>query len=184
MRIILLTALSLSLMLSLDSCSRKSLPNRPNVSDTPEDLESSGIDSNINVSQVLLIEIQRSGGLGSCPRYLAKVFDNGQIIFFGFQHVAYIGDHSGLLTTKELTKELAQLEKWISELGYSSLSDSYPDQREDFINDLSTCDLRFYEMGKPVKTVTHNNGGPRVLYKFQDYVEGMLLNVHMEPIKR
>ena len=105
-----------------------------------------------------LLSFQRTPCLGSCPAYNAKVYSDGSATFVPFRN-ALAQDTLRLLLTKQ---ELQQLKQEIAALDYRHLQNSYLSGW----SDISSTYLTFYEDGREVKRVKHQEGGPAPLAEF------------------
>ncbi|WP_237144038.1 DUF6438 domain-containing protein [Pontibacter pamirensis] len=109
---------------------------------------------------------QKSPCLGTCPAYNATIYQDGSISFVEFRN-ALAQDTIQLQLSEE---ELQQLKQELERLNYKDLQDSYLTNW----SDISTTYLTFYEAGKEVKQVRHEEGGPQELIQFQEWLHTLI----------
>lgn len=117
-------------------------------------------------SNLPLLLFQKSPCLGTCPAYNATIYQDGSISFVEFRN-ALAQDTLQLQLSEE---ELRQLKQEIDILEYKALQDSYLTNW----SDISTTHLTFYEAGKEVKQVRHEEGGPQQLVQFQEWLHSLV----------
>ncbi len=113
-----------------------------------------------------LLLFQKSPCLGTCPAYNATIYQDGSISFVEFRN-ALAQDTIQLQLSEE---ELQQLKQELERLNYKDLQDSYLTNW----SDISTTYLTFYEAGKEVKQVRHEEGGPQELIQFQEWLHTLI----------
>ncbi|GAB3527439.1 hypothetical protein GCM10027443_04020 [Pontibacter brevis] len=114
----------------------------------------------------LLLLFQKTPCLGNCPAYNATIYDNGSISFVEFKNALA----QDTLQLQLSDKELQQLKREIAALDYKKLQDRYLTQW----SDISSTYLTFFEAGKEAKRVKHEEGGPRQLIKFQEWLHQII----------
>lgn len=114
-----------------------------------------------------LLVFQKTPCLGICPFYEAHIATDGSILFIGREHVPVVDTVHFQLAPAELKA----LRQEIDKLNVSQLRDSYMTEWSDMPSTIST----FYENGKEVKRVKHQEGGPQALLDFQDRLHRRLM---------
>ncbi len=112
---------------------------------------------------------QKTPCYGVCPSYEASITANGSITFIGWEHVP-VRDTLQLCLSP---KDLATLRKEVQQLDYEALQNTYLTEWTDMPSTITT----FYENGKQVKKVKHQEGGPDKLLQFQDKVHNMIMQL-------
>lgn len=113
-----------------------------------------------------LLHFQKTPCLGTCPAYNAMIYENGSISYVEFKN-ALAQNTISLQLTEE---ELQQLKRKIEELNYKGLQRRYLTQW----SDMPSTYLTFFEQGKEVKRVKHEEGGPQRLIQFQDWLHNLI----------
>ncbi|RDV16402.1 hypothetical protein DXT99_04150 [Pontibacter diazotrophicus] len=113
-----------------------------------------------------LLLFQKSPCLGTCPAYNATIYQDGSISFVEFKNA--LAQDTILFQLPE--EELRQLKQELEKLKYKDLQNSYLSNW----SDISTTSLTFYEDGKEVKQVRHEEGGPQRLVQFQEWLHKLI----------
>lgn len=109
---------------------------------------------------------QKTPCLGTCPAYNAMVYENGRVSFVEFKNALA----QDTLQLQLSDKELQQLKKEIERLNYNDLQSNYLSNW----SDISSTYITFYEAGKEVKQVKHQEGGPQKLVQFQEWLHELM----------
>lgn len=125
----------------------------------------------VQASQPLLL-FQKTPCYGFCPAYDATIYEDGSITYIGYRN-APIEDTLQLCLT---SGQLQQLKTSMDSLNYASLQSAYLSQRTDQPSTYFT----FYQNGREVKRIKHQEGGPPELLQFQDMIEGMVTGLVAE----
>ncbi|OKL41714.1 DUF6438 domain-containing protein [Pontibacter flavimaris] len=102
-----------------------------------------------------LLLFQKTPCYGTCPAYNATFYSDGSILFEGFRYVPVLDSVRLQLTPEQLQKVQASLRN----LNYTALESSYPSP----YTDMPSTYLTFYEQGREVKRVKHQQEGPAQL---------------------
>ncbi len=113
-----------------------------------------------------LLLFQKTPCLGICPAYNASLYPDGNVVYVAFQTAQAQDTLQFQLTAPELT-ELKQL---LKSLDYTTLERSYLSGW----SDVSSTYITFYEAGKEVKRVKHQEGGPQNLVQFITWLGPLL----------
>ena len=113
-----------------------------------------------------LLLIQKTPCLGTCPAYNATMYENGSVQFVGFKNA--VAEDTLLLQLTE--QEIQLLKQKLRALNYKELQSSYLTGW----SDVSSTYLTFYEKGKEVKRVKHQEGGPQQLILFQEWLHDLI----------
>ncbi|NDK57220.1 DUF6438 domain-containing protein [Pontibacter fetidus] len=122
------------------------------------------IDSQSNPAPLLLF--QKTPCFGICPSYEALIYTDGNLRFIPWEHVPV----TDTLTFRLSEKELTDLTKDIANLNYRTLDDLYKTNW----SDMPATHLYFYEAGKEVKHIKHEEGGPEKLVNFNDKLHQLI----------
>lgn len=117
------------------------------------------------LNQPLLL-FQKSPCLGTCPAYNATIYQDGSISFVEFKNA--LAQDTVQLQMSGV--DLRQLKQELETLEYRNLQDSYLTNW----SDISATYLTFYEAGKEVKQVRHEEGGPQQLIQFQEWLHTLI----------
>jgi hypothetical protein len=113
-----------------------------------------------------LLMFQKTPCFGICPSYEALIYSNGTVRFVPWEHVPV----TDTLTFQLSEKELQILLTDIADLNYKSLQNFYKTEW----SDMPATHLYFYEDGKEVKHIKHEEGGPEKLVQFNDKVHQLI----------
>ncbi|WP_161891199.1 DUF6438 domain-containing protein [Pontibacter russatus] len=120
--------------------------------------------SSLPVQPVLLF--QKTPCLGTCPAYNATLYTDGSVAFVPFERGA--AQDTLLLQIPE--QEFIQLKQQLQTLHYRYLQGSYRSQW----SDMPSAYFTFYENGRAVKRVRHQEGGPEALVQLKAAVGTLL----------
>ncbi|MEJ8803783.1 DUF6438 domain-containing protein [Pontibacter sp. H249] len=126
-----------------------------------------------NKSQVALplLQFQKAPCYGPCPAYEANIRDDGSISLISWGNIAVPEDDTVQLLMSE--PELQQLKKAMADLQYTSLKDAYLSNW----TDRPSSYLTFYQDGKEVKRVKHQEGGPENLVALLNSLHQQLMEL-------
>lgn len=113
-----------------------------------------------------LLRFQKTPCLGFCPAYNATLYTDGSAAFVPFEK----GEAQDTLHLQLTQQEVKQIKQEIKALNYPSLKNEYLSGW----SDIPSTYLTFYENGKEVKRVKHQEGGPEQLIQFQAYINALL----------
>jgi len=113
-----------------------------------------------------LLLFQKTPCYGTCPAYEALVYTSGEVRFVPWEHTPV----TDTLTFRLTANELKALNASIADLNYKTLQDLY---KTDW-TDMPATHLYFYEAGKEVKHIKHQQGGPEKLVKFNETVHQLI----------
>ncbi|HEY4651204.1 MAG TPA: DUF6438 domain-containing protein [Pontibacter sp.] len=122
-----------------------------------------------------LLLYQKTPCFGPCPSYEALVYTNGTVRFVPREHTPATDTLTFQLTDKELQKLITE----IAELNYKNLQDLYKTEW----SDMPSTHLYFYEAGKEVKHIKHQQDGPTQLIRFIEAVHELLWKYVATPAK-
>ena len=100
-------------------------------------------------SNQLLFELETTSCYGTCPVYKLQVFDNGEAILEGKQHV----DKIGIYRSKISDEKLKELIESFDNVSFFDLQDSYRSQ----FTDLPTKYITYYKDGKSKQVMAYDN---------------------------
>lgn len=103
---------------------------------------------------------------GMCPSYEALIHTDGFVRYIGREHVP-VTDTLTFWLTKAETQNLKET---IAGLGYNNLEGLYKTQW----TDKPSTHLYFYEAGKEVKHIKHQEGGPEELIQFNEMLHELI----------
>ena len=103
--------------------------------------------------------------MGNCPVYTLKIFRDRYAILEGEQNIPFIGTFFTRLTEKEIT----ELEKKFSDIGFFDLKNEYAEK----MTDLPTTYIYYYKDGKS-KRIKDYYGAPPELKELEVAVENLL----------
>lgn len=106
-----------------------------------------------------LLLFQKTPCYGTCPSYNATFYTDGSVRYEGLRHVP-VQDTLQLCLPK---KELKELQALIRSTDYTTWENSYSSP----YTDLPATYITFYEQGREVKRVKHQQGGPAALQQLQ-----------------
>lgn len=109
---------------------------------------------------------RKSQCYGHCPTYEAMIYSDGTVQFVPIKYTPVTDTIIFALSAIELEK----LKKAVADLNYKSLQNYYKTEW----TDMPATHLYFYEAGKEVKHIKHQEGGPEYLIRFIDEVHEML----------
>lgn len=127
-------------------------------------------------NSVPLLHFQKTPCLGTCPSYEATVYTDGRVRYQGYDHVALTDSANFTLSKAELASLMAE----IKALRTTPLRDTYLTQWSDMPSTIST----FYQNGKEVQSVKHQEGGPDALLQFQEKIHLRLMQLAKEEAYR
>ena len=113
-----------------------------------------------------LLLFQKTPCLGTCPAYNATLYTDGSVAFVPFEKGA--AQDTLLLQVPE--QEFIHLKQQLQSLNYTALQSSY---RSEW-SDMPSAYFTFYENGKAVKRVKHQEGGPEALEQLKAAVGTLL----------
>lgn len=113
-----------------------------------------------------LLLFQKTPCLGTCPAYNATLYTDGSVAFVPFER----GTAQDTLLLQLPEQEFIQLKQQLQSLNYRELQSSYRSQW----SDVPSAYFTFYENGKAVKRVKHQEGGPEALVQFKATVGALL----------
>ena len=113
-----------------------------------------------------LLLFQKTPCLGTCPAYNATFYTDGSVVFIPFEK----GAAQDTLLLQLPKQEFIQLKQQLQSLNYRELQSSYRSQW----SDMPSTYFTFYENGKAVKRVKHQEGGPEALVQFKADVGALL----------
>ncbi|WP_377479386.1 DUF6438 domain-containing protein [Pontibacter toksunensis] len=113
-----------------------------------------------------LLLFQKTPCFGTCPAYNATIYENGSIQFTEFKNA--LAQDTLILQLAEY--ELQQLKEKVALLHYKELQNRYLSNW----SDISSTYFTFYESGKKVKRVKHEEGGPQQLIQFQEWLHQVI----------
>ncbi|MBB6611894.1 hypothetical protein H7F15_12655 [Pontibacter sp. Tf4] len=113
-----------------------------------------------------LLVYRKSPCYGPCPAYEATIYSTGKVLFAPFKYTPVTDTITFQLSEKELKKLQTNLDK----LNYSKLQKLYKTSW----TDMPATHLYFYQSGKEVKHIKHQEGGPEELIRFIDEVHALL----------
>jgi len=119
---------------------------------------------------------QKTPCYGFCPAYDAKIYEDGGINYIGYRN-APVEDTLQLCLPKQ---DLLQLKKAAKALNYTSLQSAYRSQR----TDQPSTYVTFYQNGREVKRIRHQEGGPEQLLQFQEMLDNLVMRLVEERIKK
>ena len=109
---------------------------------------------------------RKSPCYGPCPTYEAMIYSNGTVQFMPIKYTPVTDTITFALSAPELEK----LKKAVADLNYKPLQNYYKTEW----TDMPATHLYFYEAGKEVKHIKHQEGGPENLIRLIDEVHEML----------
>ncbi|MER2996828.1 DUF6438 domain-containing protein [Pontibacter populi] len=109
---------------------------------------------------------QKTPCFGTCPSYEALLHTDGTVRFVGHQYVPV----TDTLTFQLTENELKALQTDLAELNYKTLQNYY---KTDW-SDMPATHLYFYEAGKEVKHIKHEEGGPEKLIQFNEKMHQLI----------
>ncbi|NEM97518.1 DUF6438 domain-containing protein [Pontibacter burrus] len=118
------------------------------------------------VTEEPLLLYRKSPCYGPCPTYEALIYSNGTVQFIPIKYTPVTDTITFTLSAMELSK----LKKSLAELNYKNLQNYYKTEW----TDMPATHLYFYEAGKEVKHIKHQEGGPESLIRFIEEVHEML----------
>lgn len=104
-----------------------------------------------------LLQFQRAPCYGTCPAYEATILKDGSITLVSWGHISVPENDTVQLHMPK--PELDKLKADIAALNYTLLEDAYLTRWTDW----PSTYLTFYEDGKAVKRIKHQEGGPEAL---------------------
>lgn len=113
--------------------------------------------------------IQKTSCLGTCPSYEASILTDGSVIYIGRRYVPITDTLRFFLPKADLVK----LRQEVKNLDYSHWQRSYLTQWSDMPSTITA----FYEDGKKVKQIKHQEGGPQELVEFQEMLHKLIMNL-------
>lgn len=113
-----------------------------------------------------LLLFQKTPCFGSCIAYNATIYSDGSIAYVPYEK----GAPQDTLPLQLKEQEFQQLKQEMQALNHKTLQSSYLSGWSDG----SSTYLTFYENGKEVKRVKHQEGGPEALIQFQSFVAALL----------
>lgn len=116
-----------------------------------------------------LLLFQKTRCYGACPAYNAIIYEDGSLRFEGIARVPAI-DTLRLRLSKH---EMIHIRKEIQALQYHALANTYSSQW----TDMPATYLTFYQDGKEIKRIKHQEGGPRQLLNFQQQLHQLILHL-------
>lgn len=122
---------------------------------------SAACQSNSSQPALPLLQFQKAPCYGTCPAYEANIMQNGSITLVSWGNISVPENDTVQLCMPKQT--LQQLKSDLAALNYTSLQDAYLTQWTDW----PSTYLTFYEDGKAVKKVKHQQGGPEALQALQ-----------------
>ncbi len=131
--------------------------------------------ASVSGGDVPLLMFQKTPCFGTCPSYEALIYTNGHVRFIPWEHVPV----TDTLTFQLTGKELNELTAAIVDLNYKTLENLYKTEW----TDMPATHLYFYEAGKEVKHIKHEEGGPEKLIKFNDKVHQLIWKYVATPAK-
>jgi hypothetical protein len=120
----------------------------------------------INLPSLPLLHLQKTPCLGTCPAYNAIIYEDGSISYVAFRRALAQDTLHFTLTGQEVQ----QLQQKLQALHYKQLQNAYLTQW----SDMSATYITFYEAGKEVKRVKHQEGGPEQLIQFQEWLHQLV----------
>ncbi|GAB3200226.1 hypothetical protein GCM10027293_20830 [Pontibacter aydingkolensis] len=127
--------------------------------------------SNSSQPALPLLQFQKAPCYGPCPSYEANIMHDGSITLISWGNIGIPEDDTVQLCLPK--PELQQLKRDIAALNYTSLQDSYLTQW----TDRPSTYLTFYEKGKAIKRVKHQEGGPESLITFQKELHQKIMHL-------
>ena len=125
-----------------------------------------------------LLQFQKAPCYGPCPAYEANIMEDGSINLVSWGNIAVPENDTVQLCFEK--QELQQLKKAIDKLNYASLQDAYLTEWTDWPSSY----LTFYQNGKAVKRVKHQQGGPEALVSFLDNLHQQLMDLVAKQAKK
>lgn len=123
-----------------------------------------------------LLHFQKTPCLGICPSYEATIAANGKIRYIGYEHVP-LQDTAYFELPQQ---ELRALQQEIAQLHYTAFQDNYHTDWSDMPSTIVT----FFEKGKEVKRVKHQEGGPQRLLHFNEQLHLRLMQLAEEEARK
>lgn len=120
-----------------------------------------------------LLLFQKTPCYGTCPAYNATFYSDGKVFYEGFRYVPVLDT----LTLQLTPEQLQEVKHAIQELDYTSLESSYPSP----YTDLPSSYLTFYEGGREVKRVKHQQDGPEKLQKTIRQLHDLVMSLLKKP---
>jgi hypothetical protein len=125
-----------------------------------------------NDQAVLLI--RKTPCYGTCPVYEALLYESGRVLYKGEEHMPAEGQHELWL----LPKTIKHLLRQTREVNFYSLAAYYPAQGPDF----PSTYLTLYDSDS-IKTVRHQEGGPKPLLDLLQYLHEALEEAVKEQVE-
>lgn len=122
-----------------------------------------------NKPRELLLLFQKTPCYGSCPAYNASFYSDGSIRYEGFRHVP-VQDTLWLQLSKE---QLSLVKESLESIDYPSLESTYNSP----YTDLPSTYLTFYQEGKEMKCIKHQQNGPEKLRKLIENLDELVMEL-------
>ncbi len=148
----------LALSLALPACAQKHVPRKGKamapktaaVATTPEPV----------------LVFQRTPCYGTCPAYTATIFADGRVEYEGQRFVPVLGKHTLGLPVAKVNELLAEAKR----IGFTKLDERYSQHT----SDLPATIITVHPVGQPLKAVFAEEGIPKNLQGYIDYLKAQL----------
>lgn len=118
-----------------------------------------------HASQQILLIMEKTACMGSCPVYNLKVYQDGWATLEGTANIEFIGNYQLKLSESEISDIRAAFEKY----DFFSMDEKYYAN----FSDLPTTYLYYKEDGRSKKIMDYH-GAPDNLKQLEDYLEAFL----------
>ncbi|MBL7816178.1 MAG: hypothetical protein JNL70_14260 [Saprospiraceae bacterium] len=114
---------------------------------------------------VLVAKINRTPCFGKCPVFTIELFQNGDVVYNGFAHVA----RKGRFVAKVSPEFIKGIENKALSIKYLSFANKYPNSPI-VLADLPVT-ITFIRIGDAQKQIINNFDAPRDLIEFEQWLE-------------
>ncbi len=122
--------------------------------------------SAINPEKELLISWMQGACYGTCPAYKISVYNNGSVEYTGILYVKKIGEHTGTLSTTQLTDLNEHLNN--KDLNFFKLKDKYESENN---VDFPSYTIIARKNGINKEVIDRGSDNPEELTDFQKYLK-------------
>lgn len=108
----------------------------------------------------VVIELEKTSCMGSCPAYVLKIFNDGSMLIDAKENLDFTGLHKSQLNKKELNGLIDRFES----IDFFSLNDSY----KSFMMDLPTKYISYTKNGQTKRIMAYDKIPPKLTLLIND----------------